>query len=41
MSTRADLAAALVTGFVPGIAEARAVPSTPPRASGPLVEAGR
>ncbi|MDQ0945158.1 hypothetical protein ACH492_13505 [Streptomyces sp. NPDC019443] len=41
MSTRAVLVAALITGFVLGIAGARADHSTPPRETGPIAEAGR
>ncbi|MFK4226395.1 hypothetical protein [Streptomyces sp. NPDC019890] len=41
MSTRAVLAAALITGFVLGIAGARADHSTPPRETGSITEAGR
>ncbi|HZX37464.1 MAG TPA: hypothetical protein VFF37_03850 [Streptomyces sp.] len=41
MSTRAVLVAALITGFVLGIAAARADHSTPPRETGPIAETGR
>ncbi|MEU9015143.1 hypothetical protein AB0D12_36520 [Streptomyces sp. NPDC048479] len=41
MSTRAVLVAALITGFVLRIAEARAARSTPPRETGSIAQAAR
>ncbi|MFC4607680.1 MULTISPECIES: hypothetical protein [Streptomyces] len=41
MSARTVLVAALITGFVLGIAGTRTDHSTPPRETGPIAEAGR
>jgi hypothetical protein len=41
VSTRAVLVAALITGFILGIAEARADQSARPREAGSIIEAGR
>ncbi|MFF0065021.1 hypothetical protein ACFYRC_26395 [Streptomyces sp. NPDC005279] len=41
MSTTAALVTALITGFVPGTAEAGANSSTGPRVTGSIAQAGR